>query len=158
MPGVSVRIRIPGLANLVGRLSPAGQAQWLDPPIRQMLSKMSMATEAAVKERTPRDTVALQRSITSSVDSTIIPKWAKVGTNLKYAEAVEKGSRPHWAPMDALRGWAGRHGIPVVMVWLAIARRGTKANWMFRDGLKAAQSKFQGFADEAGRAISASFR
>ena len=158
MPGTSVHIQIPGLANLARQLSPAGQALWLDPPIRQLLTKMSMAVEAAVKERTPRDTAALQRSITSSVDSAIVPKWAKVGTNLKHAEAVEKGSRPHWAPMDALRGWAGRHGIPVVMVWLAIARRGTKANWMFRDGLRAAQSKFQGFADEASRAISASFR
>ena len=55
-----------------------------------------------------------------------------MGTNKNYARYVhgdfdekKKRSKPHFPPLDPLRTWARRHGIPVFAVALAIARRGT---------------------------------
>ena len=54
----------------------------------------------------------------------------------KYAAPVEFGSKPHRAPIDALRGWAERHGIPVGAVWHKIATEGTEPRWMWRDSFE----------------------
>ena len=51
----------------------------------------------------------------------------------KYAWFVEAGTRPHRAPIDALQGWADRHGIPVGAVWYKIATEGTDPRWFARD-------------------------
>ncbi len=51
----------------------------------------------------------------------------------KYAAPMEFGSKPHRAPIDALQGWADRHGIPVWAVWHKIATEGTEPRWMWRD-------------------------
>ncbi len=53
----------------------------------------------------------------------------------KYAAAVERGTKPHRAPIDALQGWADRHGIPVWAVWHKIATEGTEPRFMWRDTL-----------------------
>jgi hypothetical protein len=45
----------------------------------------------------------------------------------KYAAAVDQGSKPHFPPIEALQGWADRHGIPVWAVARKIAKKGTKA-------------------------------
>ncbi len=45
--------------------------------------------------------------------------------NTNYAAYVEFPTRPHWAPREALQGWADRHGIPVYAVQRAIAEKGT---------------------------------
>mgnify|MGYP000123764867 CR=1 FL=1 len=58
----------------------------------------------------------------NGISSTIRPN----DTADKYAWFMEAGTRPHWAPRDALQGWADRHGIPVFLVQKAIAEKGTK--------------------------------
>ena len=46
----------------------------------------------------------------------------------RYAIYVHEWTRPHFAPIDKLQGWADRHGIPVGALRRSIARKGTKAN------------------------------
>lgn len=54
----------------------------------------------------------------------------------KYAAPVEYGSKPHKAPIDALRPWAERHGIPVGAVWHKIATEGTEPRYYARDAFE----------------------
>lgn len=49
-----------------------------------------------------------------------------------YAWFVEEGSKPHWAPREALQGWADRHGIPVYLVQRKIALEGTEPRYIFQ--------------------------
>ncbi len=67
-------------------------------------------------------TPEIRRSGTAGKDVTGV-----VGSNVKYAAAMELGSRPHWPPISALEVWAKRHGVSPYLVARAIARRGTKA-------------------------------
>ena len=53
---------------------------------------------------------------------------ADVGPEAPYAPYVEHGTRPHFPPMDALEGWAKRHGFASAWpICKAIADRGLKA-------------------------------
>jgi hypothetical protein len=71
-----------------------------------------------------------EHSVTAtSVESVIKPSAAAD----KYAAAVEFGSKPHWPPIEALRGWADRHDIPVWAVARSIAKKGTKPRHFWRD-------------------------
>jgi hypothetical protein len=45
----------------------------------------------------------------------------------KYAVPLDQGSKPHFPPIEALQGWADRHGVPVWAVARKIAKKGTKA-------------------------------
>jgi hypothetical protein len=47
---------------------------------------------------------------------------AKVGTDVNYAQSIEYGQRPHFPPLDPLRAWCRRHGIPDRLVFV-IARK-----------------------------------
>lgn len=61
----------------------------------------------------------------------------------KYALPLEEGSRPHFPPIAALKGWADRHDIPVFLVARKIAREGTKGRFMWRDGFADLQGKVE---------------
>jgi hypothetical protein len=53
-----------------------------------------------------------------------------VGSTSKYAPYVEFGTRPHWPPIDAIRGWCGLKGIPIAAAFpiaRKIAEKGTAA-------------------------------
>ena len=79
--------------------------------------------EGQAKATVTTDMAELRQSINKQVDN----KSAVIGTNVEYAPYVEFGTRPHKAPISALKGWADRHGIPVGAVWMSIAKKGTKA-------------------------------
>ena len=50
---------------------------------------------------------------------------ALVGPTAPYAVYIESGARPHMPPVDALEGWAKRHGFDSAWpIALAIAKRG----------------------------------
>ncbi|MEO0595068.1 MAG: hypothetical protein AAF126_03060 [Chloroflexota bacterium] len=51
----------------------------------------------------------------------------------EYAVYVEEGTRPHFPPLDAIRPWADRHGIPAFLVARKIAREGTDPRYFMRD-------------------------
>jgi len=51
-----------------------------------------------------------------------------IGTPVKYARYVWKGTQPRFPPFDAIEEWARRKGIPAFPVWYAIGVKGTKPN------------------------------
>lgn len=56
------------------------------------------------------------------------------GAHAPYAEAVERGTRPHWAPIAPLKLWAQRvlgNERAAYAIQRSIARHGTRARKMF---------------------------
>jgi HK97 gp10 family phage protein len=49
-----------------------------------------------------------------------------VGSKVAHALYMEKGTRPHFPPVAALRAWARRRGMVAFVIARAISRRGTK--------------------------------
>lgn len=72
-----------------------------------------------------------------------------------YAAVIEFGSKPHFPPIEALQGWADRHGIPVWAVARKIAREGIKPRpyWQptYEDLDQYTDSQLRGFAEEIAR-------
>ena len=54
--------------------------------------------------------------------------WWRLFNPTKYAIYVHEWTKPHFAPIDKLKGRADRHSIPVGMLRRSIARKWTKAN------------------------------
>ena len=68
----------------------------------------------------------------------------EVKTSSPYAMAVEKGSRPHWAPIGPLLLWAKRKTGSERAAYVAqraIAKRGTKGWHMFERGFAKTKDK-----------------
>ena len=70
----------------------------------------SLMVQADAKRFAPVDTGRLRSSINSEVRREGHETVGAVGSNVKYAVFVEKGTRPHWPPPGALATWARRHG------------------------------------------------
>ncbi len=87
------------------------------------LFQSAVIVEGSAVARVAVDLAQLKGSINKDVKPTV----AIVGTNDEKAPFIEFGTRPHAAPISALKGWADRHGIPVGAVWTSIKRKGTKA-------------------------------
>lgn len=91
-----------------------------------------LAVEGLAKRYVPVDTGHLRRSITSESRPVAGGVRAVAGTNVPYAEAVEKGRRAGAAmpPGDVLTGWLRRKGIDPsaeFVIRRAIGRRGIPA-------------------------------
>lgn len=104
-----------------------------------------------IVERTPTSGAGTLRNSIGALPVVFAERriLGEVGTALAYALPVETGSKPHRPPIEPLIDWVTRklglrgkearrraHAIAG-----KIARDGTKANWMFRDGLGAAQAQ-----------------
>jgi len=72
------------------------------------------------------DTGRLRSSIRQEIKGSGRTMEGIVGSNVEYAPFVEKDTRPHFPPLEALSPWAERHGTTPYLVAIAIARRGTK--------------------------------
>ena len=67
------------------------------------------------------------------------------GYAASYAPFVDKGTRPHMPPVDALRGWARRVLGDEDLAWpvaLSIKREGTEPVNFIRDGIDATKAWF----------------
>ena len=132
-------------------------------PLRRALSRSALHAAGETRKNTPVDTGRLRNSMTTEVDSSPIPKFAIIGTNVKYGPAVEEGTVPHFPPPSALQPWAVRHGFPpgsagAFLVGRAIAKRGTKGHHMLRDGLDSTKKFFRQQLKTAAREIEREFR
>lgn len=68
---------------------------------------------------------------------------AEVGPTAPYGVYVEAGARPHFPPLDALEGWAKRHGFSSAWpICKAIAERGLKARPFLFPAWLAVEGKF----------------
>ena len=91
------------------------------------LSAMGSHLKPLVKDKTPVDKGKLKRAIDFTVKQVRPHVWEMDlnARKVKYGIFVERGTRPHWPPLAAIRDWALRHGIPPFLVARAIARHGT---------------------------------
>ncbi len=123
-------------------LDPGVEIGLLDDANRELETTMMAATQllhGAVLPRTPHAFGNLRGSL--QPDTTVIGDLiiGRVTSNLPYAQWVELGSEPHWVPIDPLKLWAKRKlgdESLAYAVQRAIARRGTKGHFMFREGFK----------------------
>ena len=119
--------------------------------------------ETQVKERTPVGVFGEQGGLRGSVFGEVRGRSARellgvVSTPLEYAEPVELGTRPHWAPIAPLVRWSekilGLHGAEAKQAAYAIrgaiAKRGTRPRLMFRRGLAASLPKLEQMFDRMG--------
>lgn len=89
----------------------------------------------------------LKNSIVSDVD--IKTLTATLGSNQKHAIYVHEGTKPHWAPLNAIRTWVvmktGLKGDEAdkraKQVWLGIAKKGTKPHPFFTRAIEKWQHK-----------------
>jgi len=127
-------------------------------PVRKFLERSAKTVEGAAKEKVTVDTGRLRSSIASEVRTSS----AVIGTNLTYAPFVEFGTRPHFPPVGALRGWARRHGFPArggaFLVARAISRRGTKAKPFLVPSLEQSKPKIKRFFRVMGEEIGKRWR
>lgn len=138
----------------------------LQEPFRVFFTRASTAVQNAAVQRTPVDVGRLRSSIATKIDSSPLPQWAVIGTNVDYAKPVEFGTgllseapdskhSRYFPPPSALNLWARRHGIPSgFLVARAIYQRGgTKPRSFLRAGLKASEKVIQQYLRAVGVAI-----
>lgn len=109
--------------------------------------------EREAKKHTPVDTGNLRNSITTKVTTQDDRVIGVIGSNVKYAMAFEKGTRPHFPPTRALEGWARRHGAVAFLVARAISKRGTKGYFMFQKALEDNQRRVIQFFENYNKQI-----
>lgn len=108
------------------------------------VTEASLFAEREVKDRAPTSGAGTLRDSIGALPVTISGAAVAggVGSSLSYAAAVELGSRPHWAPIAPLQDWV-RHKLGLSgeeaeaaarAIQFKIARHGTQAHHMFRDG------------------------
>lgn len=148
-------ITLTGFDELIQKVEPGSL---LGPPIRNFFKLATLATQYEVQSRTKIWKGPFRASITPEVDSSEIPQWGKVGTNmLPLGYYIEYDTSPHWPPPGALAEWAEWHGMKEFLVQRAISIHGTKGAFMFRDGFEAAKPKVEALADQAAKEIEVEF-
>lgn len=150
--------RVEGVRELIAKLN---APRLIGPPLRRFWSRAAILTQSRIRERTPVDQGPLRNSIAPEIDPATVPRWARVGTNLKYAPAQEFGFPPGrvFPPPAALEPWARRHGFPEgggYLVARAIFRRGMKPQRYLRDGLDDAKAPITNLLPVLAREIEAS--
>ena len=81
-------VKIEGLNNLLAKLN-----EYADPAqLRQSMEKCCAIVEASAKEKAPKDTGALRRSISSRIEETANGVEGVIFTPLEYAPYIEYGT------------------------------------------------------------------
>lgn len=141
-----ITIAVPKLAVL----SPQRAAQATQQAIVPAMEEATLLLEREVKSRTPVGATEAARgsiqSATELVRGRTLEVRGTVTSAQNYIVPLERGSKPHWAPIGPLKLWArrilGDEGLAYA-VRAAIAKRGTKGAYMFRDGFKASEGAVQ---------------
>jgi hypothetical protein len=143
---IDIQVKIPFLARFrPERLDAATRAT-----IYPAMTEATLLLEREVKQRTPVGATQAARgsiqSATEMVRGRTLEVRGQVSSALPYIVPLEKGSRPHWAPIGPLKLWAlrklGDEGLAYA-VRAAIAKRGTKPANMFKDAMAASKGKLE---------------
>jgi len=146
----TIRIELKGLDALEDKLSP----RTYEKAVATLMEDISIVGERTAKQRAPRDTGALKRSIHSEAR----PTSARVFSNLGYAVPVEfgRGRGKRMPPPNALHGWLRRHGKPVSAAFVvarAIGRRGIKGRFFMKAAEEAIRVKLPFMLKRASGAV-----
>lgn len=123
-----ISVLVTGLTELEAGLS-AAPAE-LASAVRQQLTAASLLVEGTARTLAPQDTRRLAGSINYAIGGSGANLTSRIGPSVLYGLYAERGTRGprRMPPVEALRGWAARHGVNPYLVARAIARRGTKAH------------------------------
>lgn len=103
--------------------------------LQKILTKYTLLMQRDIVSNTPVDTGFLSAAIQPMVRE-LVGEVSPIGEVKKYAPFVEYDTRPHWPPIEAIEGWAYRHGLSAYVVARSIAQKGTKGHHMFEEGVK----------------------
>jgi hypothetical protein len=124
---MAVRIRVRGLPELQSKLA----RPFMVRPARNFLNRGSRVVQQRARDNAPYFNGGLRDSIEIEIDSSALPLWAKIGTNIEYGRATELGRPAGIMPPSApLELWAVRKGMEPgsgYALALAIFRRGIEA-------------------------------
>lgn len=128
--------------------------EWLDKrpevfrkEINRAVKKSVILIQGEARRNAPVDTGLLRSRIeTRRFESKL---EGQVFNRLSYALSVHEGTRPHFPPIDALRGWSRRHGIEPFLVARAISRRGTRATKFLSKAVRKNKNKIDRFFQQA---------
>ena len=108
-------------------------------PLKGYIQEATELVRDEGRKEAPTDLGKMRDSHVAIVDPAPIPQWGRMevqavsSKNAPYPIFVHEGTKPHFPPIEAIRGWAERHGIPPFALAMSIARKGTKANpWLER--------------------------
>lgn len=121
-----VQVQLEGFPEFGRRLSQYDERQRQQ--ILQTMSAGLILLEADQRRNVAQDTRRLMGSITHQINARTLPVISgRVGPTVRYGLWVERGRRPGKAPpIEAIAGWARRHGVNPFVVARAIARKGTR--------------------------------
>jgi hypothetical protein len=135
-------------------------------PMKNFFNRSAVQVQNLARIKVPVDTGRLRNSISYEIDSSSLPLWAKIGTNVRYGKPVEFGTgllseapdskrRRYFPPPAALDLWASRHGIQSgLVVALGIFKRGgTPPRPFLRPALEESINAIGGFLDGAASEI-----
>lgn len=95
-------------------------------PVDQFLYNFGHSVLDHADRRAPTDTGKMKRSLRFNW----LP-WAATVRARTPGGWVDQGTKPHWPPVAALKGWAKRHGMNPYAVAAGIAKHGTKKTEWF---------------------------
>ncbi len=140
MPATIFRMdaQVQGLDRIMAKLE---SSHLLDDPFNDGIADIVLKWEGDAKREVGVDTGQGRRNITHQVDRR--RRLGRVGFTVRHLryhhgdfDEKKTHTKPHFPPLDPLRAWARRHGIPVFAVALAIARRGTAFNPFLSKAMK----------------------
>jgi hypothetical protein len=139
---ITLRLKVPDIPLLSPEQSRAVLYREAAGAMQTIVETMA----AEVRQRTPVGATGILRA---SINTRVTTGTSLVeairgevfsSSQAPYAPYVEYGTGPHWAPIGPLLLWARRvlgHARAAYAVQRAIARRGTRARHMFREGFNA---------------------
>ena len=150
-------IKIKGLDKLLDKTD----EKLLRKPMKNFFNRSAILVQNEARTRVPVDTGRLRNSISYAVDSSKLPLWAKIGTNVTYgkpgefgtgllSEAPDSKRRRYFPPPAALEKWASRRGTTGGAVAMGIFKAGGTAPRPFlRPALGESLNAINGFLNRA---------
>jgi HK97 gp10 family phage protein len=118
-----ITARVEGADKLAHGLGSAGAS--LAGEVKTAMTAGLLLIEGDARRNVKQDTRRLQGSITSRITGSGAALTGEVGPSARYGIFVEYGRKPgKMPPLQAVAGWAHRHGVHPFLVARAIGRRG----------------------------------
>lgn len=127
--------------NVSGDAGLKKNIQYLRDNFPQWLNAANEATAVEIRERAKSNLKQIDaydtHELYDSVTYTTFPRLysAVIYSPAKHAPFIEFGTAPHWPPLDKIRAWCGRKGIPesaAFPIARAISERGTPERpWLY---------------------------
>ena len=103
------------------------EAFWSD-IVQEMLDRSIKKSVILLERYAIQETPTDQGRLRNDFHTEFKRSFGRLFNPTDYAVFVHEWTRPHYAPIDKITGWALRHSMKPWALRLSIARKGTKAN------------------------------